>query len=440
MFVWYVVMVYVMYQRWINWYLGMFMVATGMVVICALGSTAQPFWDAMLTTVIDGPGVSMAYMPLYVMGCIFAASIRELGVAESLIKRTIELGGDRPYVVCVLLFLVWTYISCAVNGPAGVILVGTITLPVMMAMGVEPFYATAFHMLGWTTAQPLWVVYWPSSQIVFNVWPGDHMPWLYMNLIVMAVLSIAYITFAFKTQMGLPIRWMTPAAPPEEAEEMAPSWTYILPGIPVILILGNEWFRSNPLGAFIICTSINLFICIRYLRRSGKMRTMRDFGSLTERIFYGGAVDAVGLLMVFFATGWVTVAGRQTLLKSIVGVGMQGLVASGIISMLIWTIVLCPLTWYRGRSIFANLFLAIFAGIPTLGANTRVLWWTVSRNTGTFWWMTGPTLAYLVWAAEVCGVSSNDYIPSKFNMAFSFAMALIPQIITFALFPTPNIF
>ena len=60
----------------------------------------------------------------------------ETGIASTLIRKTVELGGDKPLVTITLLNIVTAVIFTAMTGAGPVIAIGVIVLPILMSLGV----------------------------------------------------------------------------------------------------------------------------------------------------------------------------------------------------------------------------------------------------------------------------------------------------------------
>ncbi len=69
-------------------------------------------------------------------GAWFGRVLMETGIASTLIRKTVELGGDQPMVTIALLNIVTAIIFTAMTGAGPVIAIGVIVLPIMMSLGV----------------------------------------------------------------------------------------------------------------------------------------------------------------------------------------------------------------------------------------------------------------------------------------------------------------
>ena len=63
----------------------------------------------------------------------------ETGIASTLIRKTVELGGDRPIITIVLLNVVTAFIFTAMMGAGPVIAIGVIVLPILMSLGTVSY-------------------------------------------------------------------------------------------------------------------------------------------------------------------------------------------------------------------------------------------------------------------------------------------------------------
>ena len=69
-------------------------------------------------------------------GAWFGRVLMETGIASTLIRKTVELGGDRPIITIVLLNVVTAFIFTAMMGAGPVIAIGVIVLPILMSLGI----------------------------------------------------------------------------------------------------------------------------------------------------------------------------------------------------------------------------------------------------------------------------------------------------------------
>ena len=80
-------------------------------------------------------------------GAWFGRVLMQTGVASTLIRKTVELGGDRPIVTVILLNVVTAFIFTAMMGAGPVIAIGVIVLPILMSLGI-PKAIAMFTFMG----------------------------------------------------------------------------------------------------------------------------------------------------------------------------------------------------------------------------------------------------------------------------------------------------
>lgn len=96
----------------------------------------QPL-SGILNEVIAAGAVRLA--PAYVAvfaGAMLGRVMIQTGIAEEIIKRAAEFGGDRPLVVAAALMVVTALLFTSLTGLGAVIMVGSLVLPVMMSLGL----------------------------------------------------------------------------------------------------------------------------------------------------------------------------------------------------------------------------------------------------------------------------------------------------------------
>ena len=101
-----------------------------------------------LTTVYDNAFTNNgANTVLFFFGAFFGRILLDTGIAPALIRKTVELGGDRPVVTTILLTLVVAGIFTSMFGTGAVIAMGVIVLPILLSLGIDKRVALTSFML-----------------------------------------------------------------------------------------------------------------------------------------------------------------------------------------------------------------------------------------------------------------------------------------------------
>ena len=227
-------------------------------------------------------------------GAWFGRVLMETGIAATLIRKTVELGGDRPAITVILLNIVTAFIFTAMMGVGPVIAIGVIVLPILMSLGI-PKPIAMFTFMGAVSAgmylNP--VLQW--SQLRAFILAADEMPdftftwyathWGYfalgISLVVVCVLAVVYLK-ASKASHA----WAA-QAPANTASTDAPAIALILPIVPVVLKIALDF---SVIGGFVIAGFLALFIC-------GKMKGgFVASCQLVNKLYYDGVVDTAPLI------------------------------------------------------------------------------------------------------------------------------------------------
>ncbi len=118
------------------------------ILAIALASIAGMKWDLLFTKVIaEGSTRLSGAIIAAILGAILAQVVEKTGIAQTAIKKTAELGGDRPMVLAVLLTLVIALLFMTLGGLGAVIMVATIAIPILLSLGLRPLYVGCLFLL-----------------------------------------------------------------------------------------------------------------------------------------------------------------------------------------------------------------------------------------------------------------------------------------------------
>src|SRR6476469_5554920 len=95
-----------------------------------------PFISVLNDVVASG---TTKLAPVYVAvfaGALMGRVMLQTGIAEAIIKRAAEFGGDRPIVVAFGLMIVTAVLFTTLQGLGAIITVGSLVLPILMSLGI----------------------------------------------------------------------------------------------------------------------------------------------------------------------------------------------------------------------------------------------------------------------------------------------------------------
>ena len=359
-------------------------------------------------------------------GAWFGRVLMETGIASTLIRKTVELGGDRPIVTIILLNVVTAFIFTAMMGAGPVIAIGVIVLPILMSLGV-PKAIAMFTFMGSVSAgmylNP--VLQW--SQLRAFILAADEMPeftftwyathWGYfalaISLVVVCILAGIYLKVSKPSHA-----WAAQTRGASEQKD-APLYALILPIVPVVLKIA---FDFSVIGGFVIAGFAALFLC-------GRMKgSFKENCQLVNKLYYDGVVDTaplVGFLLTL--PMFNTVANYASpFFKAVLGPVMPKteLVVCILFAVLLglglfrgpMTLVGCgaaTLGVLRGVASFSVPFLYCVFAIPTITVNIGSC----------------ITQSWVAWGLAYTKVESKDYL--KLSIPCAYISGILLYVLTF---------
>ena len=226
-------------------------------------------------------------------GAWFGRVLMETGIASTLIRKTVELGGDKPMVTIALLNIVTALIFTAMTGAGPVIAIGVIVLPIMMSLGVPKAIAMFSFMESVAAGIYLNPVNFAQYRAFFI--EVDEMPdftlgwyagkWGYAALVISVVVT-TILAGIFLKKSKTSHAWAAQTRGASEQKD-APLYTLILPIVPVVLKI---WLDFSVIGGFVIAGFAALFLC-------GKMnKSFKENCQLVNKLYYDGVVDTAPLV------------------------------------------------------------------------------------------------------------------------------------------------
>lgn len=226
-------------------------------------------------------------------GAWFGRVLMETGIASTLIRKTVELGGDKPMVTVTLLNIVTAAIFTAMTGAGPVIAIGVIVLPILMSLGI-PKAIALFTFMGSVAAgiylNPVNFAQYRAFFITPDQLPEFTLGWYalhwgYAALIIMLVVTTV-LTGIFLKKSKTSHAWAAQTRGAAETKD-APLYTLILPIVPVVLKIA---FDFSVIGGFVIAGFAALFLC-------GKMKgNFAENCQLVNKLYYDGVVDTAPLV------------------------------------------------------------------------------------------------------------------------------------------------
>ena len=393
------------------------------VVICviagvpAVGTNADGAQIGWLQTVLEAGTVRMGAA---IMAVIFGAWLGELmnktGVTETIIKKSAELGGDRPLIVTLIMSAAVAVLFTTLNGLGSIIMVGSIVLPILISVGVPAMSAACIFLMAFTCGLTFNIANWKSFSGIFSLEIAQIQSFAIYMLVATVIATLILIVVEFKKN-GVKFAF---SAPVEETESkqvtgIRGTLAMLTPIIPIVLV---AVFKFPVCPAFIAG-----IIWILIFTSKSFSKAM----NLLVKTCYDGITNSGPAVILMIGIGILYLAVTHSMVKEVLNPFLLAVVPQGRIGYIIFFSLLAPLALYRGPM---NLF-GLGSGIAALviGLNTlsplavMAAFLAAERIQG----CGDPTNTQNVWTANFCEVDVNGI--TKKLLPYLWAVAVVGVVI-----------
>lgn len=393
------------------------------VVICviagvpAIGTNADGAQIGWLQTVLEAGTVRMGAA---IMAVIFGAWLGELmnktGVTETIIKKSAELGGDRPLIVTLIMGAAVAVLFTTLNGLGSIIMVGSIVLPILISVGVPAMSAACIFLMAFTCGLTFNIANWKSFSGIFSLDIADIQSFAVYMLVATVIATLILIVVEFKKN-GVKFAF---SAPVEETESkqvtgVRGALAMLTPIIPIILV---AVFKVPVCPAFIAG-----IIWILIFTSKSFSKAM----NLLVKTCYDGITNSGPAVILMIGIGILYLAVTHAMVKEVLNPFLLAVVPQGKLGYIIFFSLLAPLALYRGPM---NLFglgsgiAALVIGLGTLSPHAvMAAFLAAERIQG----CGDPTNTQNVWTANFCEVDVNGI--TKKLLPYLWAIAVIGVVI-----------
>ncbi|HWQ60715.1 MAG TPA: citrate transporter, partial [Negativicutes bacterium] len=325
-------------------------------------------------------------------------------------------------VTTILLAWATTLIFTSAFGVGSVMAIGVIMLPILFSLGVPKRVAIASYTMSIASGMYLNLGYVKQIQALFPSVPYDA-AYVKVALILtgihMAVI-LAFIVFSFRN--GQPVRaWAASPQPGLAADAELGSWVFLIPAIPIALIVGLKW---QPIPSLMVAMLISMLL-------TKKLRSYKEAVAVIQQTLYDGVADVGLLIGMLFAI--VMFAGAAAKVSPILGKIFGPVLPHDPMILAIAFGLFAPLALFRGplmvfgsggatlaillsMNIFSPKFLFALIMIPPVAmvANTC------------------PTQSWSMWAINYSKLPPQDYL--KTGLVWSWLLMLINEVVAVYLF------
>jgi len=405
-------------------------------------------WRDVANIISDGAFLLHRAYATAILGAILAEVVSKTGVAETIVKKAAELGGDRPLLLALLLTAVVAVLFTTLGGLGAVIMVATIVFPVLLALGVPRLAVGCLFLLGMSLGGIFNLTNW---QLYTDVLRLQTATILSFALPLAAIMAAATVVFA--------VVWLRPARlsrywqdpDPSQPPAFAPWYALLTPIVPLLPVLGFSVYNivthleragavaidlpllrpfhfalwklvlpEVPPFQFPIITAMTIGVAYGLLtaRRPAQGRIQLLTRSTVDGI--GAVAPAVALML---GIGMLVQAVRHELVLDRIQPLLAQVLPDSPLGYVVFFTVAAPLALYRGPLNIYGMGLglaALIAAAPGLGPAAVM---AALLSVGQIQGVCDPTNTHNVWIANYVGVDVQRILRTTLPYVWATAAA-----------------
>lgn len=413
-----------------NMLLGLFAMAMLWSALGVIGGVVD--WKTINTTIIQGGPEGFGPTAVNIMfGSWFGRILIETGIARTIIRKAVELGGDKPTLTTILLCIVVACIFTTAYGAGAVVAIGVIVFPIMLSLGISKPLATGSFCMAvsaglyfnssllsqaagvmaikdakYTFANPTWYTF---AGIAFA-----------LQLLFTIALVVIQIRMENRSQVRAHAAWSADDPDISPEEQNANLFACLTPLLPVFFAIV---FQFSAIASIVVAVAWGL-------AWTGKLKKWNDIGKIVEKTFHEGTSD-VGLVLAFllFMQMFAKAAGAcKALLSPIVSpilpnnlfmlflvFGLLGILALFRGPMTIWGAGTATFAIVAGTGLYPLAILYPLFYIPCVAVNTSIC----------------PTQSWVSWAIGYNKVNMKDFLMRvlPYALALTFVLEMVAYVI-----------
>lgn len=375
--------------------------AMAILIAAAVGTG---FSDILNKIVSDGAvKLAPAYVAVFA-GAMLGRVMMQTGIAEGIIKRAAEFGGDKPLVVAFGLMFVTAVLFTSLTGLGAIIMVGSLVLPIMMSLGIPRKLAGTFFLLAFATGFIFNISLIRFYREILGVAADAPLPpeVVRFQLVLLAVMTVGTVIYTVIAAQRAPeMSFMTAETKDEIVAKIetknAPLLSFLTPIIPLVLYFGFNQYGWKEIPSFLAGSIFGVLV-------TQPKRAIQALVSSMIRGLEDGAPAAILMMGI----GMLINALQLPAVKASIEPFIKLLPVGNLLTYILFFGLLSPLALYRGPFNLFGLgagFFAIIAGagiLPAIAVLAAAMAIVQLQN------VCDPTNTHNVWVANYTGVRVEE--------------------------------
>ncbi len=353
-----------------------------------------------------------AYMMVFA-GAMLGRVVMQTGIAEGIIKRAAEFGGDQPMAVAVTMMVAISLLFTALYGLGAVIMVGGLALPIMLSIGVPRKLAGVLFILAYALGFIFNIGTWGFYQKTLNLDPQAVKGFAVALAVIDAAAIVVFLIVASRRMRSYGAWAVAVEEGAEKKAKAAPLIAVIVPLVPLALHIGLKW---HVVPSFFAGAILGVL-----------MTRPREIVKQLSSAAVKGLEDVAPAIILMIGIGMLL---NATTLPAVQASLRPMIEAINFRSPLVYVLffgLLSPLALYRGPLNPYGIGIGVYSLISMLGSMPPLALLAALMSVAQVQNVCDPTNTHNVWVANYVGMRVEEI--TRQTILFKVAVCLIGLIV-----------
>jgi hypothetical protein len=395
-----------MYLRWVPALVAVPAMAVLMAVVAGVPVSK-------LGEIVGSGAVKLA--PFYVaviFGTLLGRVTIETGIARAIVDLAAEYGGERPLALALGFSAIVAVLFTSLSGLGGIIMVGSIVLPIMMTAGIPRTVAATLFLMSFALGFIFNIANWTFYTTYFGVSRAQLVHYAVVLAVIDAIALLVYAIVAFRRDRGY-ATWAVRVEP--EGRRGVPAIALITPLVPLVLYYV---LKIEAAPAFLVSALFGV------LTTRPSLAVQRLVASAIR-----GVEDVSAAIVLFMGIGMLLVATQQPQFAAALQPIVGGAWLRSPVAYVLLFGVASPLVLYRGPLNPFGVGIAIFTAMLAAHALPPVVLVAAIMAVVQVQNVCDPTNTANVWIANFTGVPiatiTRRTLPYQTGVAVAATLAVV---------------
>ena len=377
--------------------------------VCIAAVARTPIKEILENVITNGSAKLASQYLMVLAGAMLGRVVMQTGIAESMIKRAAEFGGDRPLVVAVTLMIAIAWLFTTLTGLGAVIMVGGLALPIMMSIGVPRKLTGILFILAFALGLIFNIALWGFYQGTLGIDPQSVKRFAVILAGIDAAAIVVFLVIASR-RMNSYGAWAVAVEENQKPEKRDVSLFALL--VPIVPLVLHGWLKIPVVAAFLIGAILGVLVTRpKEMVRQLASASVKGFEDVAPAV-----ILMIGIGMLLNATTLPAVKASLTPLVSLINLHSP-------LAYILFFGLLSPLALYRGPLNPYGIGIGVYLLIKDLNLLPPLALLAAVMSVVQVQSACDPTNTHNVWVANYVGMRVEEI--TRQTILFKVAVCLI---------------